>query len=290
MLTFREITPADREAMHAYFYTAQAHGSEYSFVNLYVWGEQQVCFVDGVPLIFSRFGSWMAYLYPLDKKFLPLLRQDAHERGIPFRLWGINTHEVSIFDVPEFSTNKARNSFDYVYDVERLCELKGKKLQSKRNHCNRFAAENPDFRIIPLTNDLIPMCREFTHRWYCEHEQTTDNDYSGEKRAIERVFAHYDEFHMEGLALFVKEELVAFCMGNRIRKDMFDVNYEKALVDIHGAYPTINRAFARYIAEKYPEIRWINREDDMGIEGLRKAKESYYPDLLLEKFVAEERP
>lgn len=288
MLTFREITPADRAAMHEYFYTAQGHGSEYSFVNLFVWGEQQVCYVDGTPLIFSRFGSWQAYLYPLDAEFIPLLRQDAHERGVPFRMWGINAQEVSAFDVPGFSVSKARNSFDYVYDIERLCELKGKKLQSKRNHCNRFAAENPDFRIVPLTQELLPQCVEFTKRWYAEHEAATDNDYAGEKRAIVRVFDHFAAFGMEGLALFVREELVAFCMGNRIRNDMFDVNYEKALVDIHGAYPTINRAFARCIAEKYPEVKWINREDDMGLEGLRKAKESYYPDVLLEKYVAEE--
>lgn len=289
MLTFREITPADREAMHEYFYRAEGHGSEYSFVNLYVWGEQQVCFVDGTPLIFSRFGSWQAYLYPLDERFIPILREDAHERGIPFRMWGINAEEATTF-ADDFDVKPTRNSFDYVYDIGRLCELKGKKLQSKRNHCNRFAAENPDFRIVPLTKELLPQCTEFTKRWYLEREATNDTDYSGEKRAIARVFEHFEAFCMEGLALFVRQELVAFCMGNRIRKDMFDVNYEKALVDIHGAYPTINRAFARFIAEKYPEIKWLNREDDMGIEGLRKAKESYYPDWLLEKFVAEERP
>ena len=288
MLTFKKITPADRDAMHEYFYRAHGHGSEYSFVNLYVWGEQQVCFIDGVPLIFSRFGSWQAYLYPLDTKFIPLLRRDAHERGITFRLWGINAKEAATLS-DDFDVKPARNSFDYVYDIGRLCELRGKKLQSKRNHCNRFAAENPDFRIVPLTKELLPQCVEFTKRWYREREATTDNDYSGEKRAIARVFDHFEDFRMEGLALLVKDELVAFCMGNRIRSDMFDVNYEKALVDIHGAYPTINRAFARYIAEKYSEIQWVNREDDMGIEGLRKAKESYYPDRLLEKFVAEER-
>lgn len=288
MLTFREITLADREAMHRFFYGAEGHGSEYSFVNLWVWGDQKVCFVDGTPLILSRFGSWQAYLYPLDTKFIPILQEDAKERGIAFRMWGIKNSEVALFD--GFEVAPSRNSFDYVYDIERLCSLRGKKLQAKRNHCNRFASENPDCKIVPLTKELLPVCREFTARWYYAHEAVNDIDYSGEKRAIARVFDHFEEANMEGLVLLIGGQIAAFSMGNRIRKDTFDVNYEKALADIHGAYPTINRAFACYIHEKYPEVQWLNREDDMGIEGLRKSKESYYPDLLLEKYVAEELP
>ncbi len=287
MLTFRDYTLEDREAVHRYFYSAKGHGSEYSFVNQLVWGDQKVCFVEGTPLILSRFGSWQAYLYPLDANLISILRDDAAARNIPFRMWGLNAEEAARLDPRDFSVKAARNSYDYVYEIERLCELRGKKLQSKRNHCNRFAAENPDCRIGPLTSEKIPLCREFTERWYRSHEAVNDIDYAGEKRAIETVFSNFDALGMEGLMLYAAGELVAFCMGNRIREDMFDVNYEKALADIHGAYPTINRAFARYIHEKYPAVRYINREDDMGIEGLRRAKESYHPDLLLEKFVAE---
>lgn len=288
MLTFKEITVADYEAMHNFFYQAEGHGSEYSFVNLFTWGEQKVCYVEGEPLIFSRFGSWQAYLFPRNPKHIALLREDARERGIVFRLWGINAAEAATLDVHDFSLSKARNSFDYVYEIDRLCELHGKKLQAKRNHCNRFAAENPDCRIEPLTMERIEACQEFAARWFAEHEAATGDDYAGEKRAIARVFDHFDQMKMEGLVLMTGESMAAFCMGNRIRNDMFDVNYEKALSDIHGAYPTINRAFACHIRTKYPEVQWINREDDMGLENLRKAKESYHPDLLLEKFVAEE--
>lgn len=87
--------------------------------------------------------------------------------------------------------------------------------------------------------------------------------------------------------LEVGGEVYAFCIGNQIRKDVFDVNFEKALPQINGAYAIINREFARHIREKYPDIRYLNREDDMGIEGLRRAKESYTPDILLEKYLAE---
>ena len=288
MLTFREISLADREAIGAYFYQAEGHGSECSFANLFAWGDQRVCYLDGTPLILSRFGTWQAYLFPLEPKYLPVLREDAHARGIPFRLWGLTAQEAASLDPRDFSVRAMRNSFDYVYEIERLCELRGKKLQAKRNHCNRFAAENPECQLLPLTQELLPLCREFTARWYYEHEQNNDTDYSGERLAISKAFDHFDSLQMEGLVLQTADGVVAFCMGNRIREDMFDVNYEKALADIHGAYPTINRAFACCIHQKYPEIRFINREDDMGIEGLRRAKESYHPDILLEKFLAEE--
>lgn len=82
--------------------------------------------------------------------------------------------------------------------------------------------------------------------------------------------------------------MVAFSMGNRIREDTFDVNYEKAVADVNGAYSIVNREFARLLRARYPELRFLNREDDMGIEGLRRAKESYAPDILLEKYLAEE--
>lgn len=109
-----------------------------------------------------------------------------------------------------------------------------------------------------------------------------------EQRAIGLAFDHFDALGMTGLVLEVEGEVVAFAMGNPIRPDMFDVNFEKARADMNGPYPMINREFARRIAET--PYRFLNREDDMGLEGLRRAKESYIPDLLLEKLLAEELP
>ena len=114
-------------------------------------------------------------------------------------------------------------------------------------------------------------------------------DMTEEQIAINKAFDHFDLLQMEGIALDTSDGVVAFSMGNRIREDTFGVNFEKALPEINGAYPMVNREFARRIHRQYPEIRFLNREDDMGIEGLRKAKESYYPDILLEKLTAEER-
>lgn len=293
MLNFRELSLSDRERIHSTFYRAAQHGSEFSFANLFFWGEQKVAFLGDAPVFLSRFGEHYTYPLPFfDLSLLPALREDAHERGIPFRLFGLTAQELEALNAlypQQFCAHPVRDSFDYVYDIDRLCDLHGKKLQAKRNHCNRFEEAYPDYRVVPLTPELLPRCREFTERWYATHAAGgAASDYAGERTAIARAFDHFDALHMEGIAIETGDGMVAFSMGNRIRDDTFDVNFEKADAGINGAYPIVNREFARLLRARYPELRFLNREDDMGIDGLRRAKESYSPDILLEKFLAEE--
>lgn len=294
MFDFREITCADRSLVHERFFALADHGSEFSFANLFFWGDQKLAFADGTPLVLSRFGEHYSYVVPVCPhwcELVPLLRADARERGIPFVLFGLNAREVEVLQArfpDEFSVRQVRNSFDYVYDIDRLAELHGKKLQSKRNHCNRFEAEHPDYRVSELTAERLDDCRAFTEHWYDAHAQYgVHDDYAGERHAIARAFDCFAELEMEGIVLETEAGVVGFSMGNRIRENVFDVNFEKALAEVNGAYPMVNREFARRLRERYPQVRYLNREDDMGIAGLRTAKESYFPDILLEKWLAE---
>lgn len=275
-------------------YRAADHGCEYSFANLFFWGEQQVAYVDGIPVFFSRFGSHYSYQLPMSgdmKKLIPLLWDDATRRKIPFRFFGIISRDQDMLEAlfpNAFRFFPVRDNFDYVYDINRLAELQGKKLQAKRNHCNRFLESYPDYKVFPLTQDLLPACRSFVEFWYEDHKNhSPEDDFEEERVAIARAFDHFDALGMEGIALEAGGRIVGFSMGNRIREDTFDVNFEKALPSVQGAYPMVNREFARLLRQRYPELRLLNREDDMGIEGLRKAKLSYHPDLLLEKLIAE---
>ncbi len=292
MLHFDTLTPAQYSLLHNSFWDAEGHGSEYSFSNLFFWGDQRLCSQFDRPLILSRFGDWSAYLYPRTTDFLEDIAEDAKQRGVPFRFWGLTRKEADELEARfpgRFCIRPMRNSFDYVYDIARLCELKGKKLQAKRNHCNRFLQDHPDYRVVPLTPELLPLCRQFTEQWYRSHaEQNLDGDYEKEKIAISRAFDHFTTLRFHGIMLWDGDQLMGFSMGNQIREDTFDVNFEKALPHVNGAYPMVNREFARHIHAHFPAIRFLNREDDMGIEGLRRAKESYYPDILLEKYLAEE--
>lgn len=296
MLNFRKILPEDREVIHNNLSARAGHGCEYSFVNLFLWADQTVAFLGETPLFFCRYGDWTSYLFPQCediKEAVDVLYADAKERGVRFRLFGASPDEaaaVEAFYPQRFSARSMRDSFDYVYDIERLAGLRGRKLQAKRNHCNHFEQTYPDWRVLPLTKELLPRCVEFTQAWYEEHRDAHPYaDLSEEKAAMQKAFRCFEELRMEGIALETRDGIVAFSMGNRIREDTFDVNFEKAHPEINGAYPIVNREFARLIRSRYPEVKYLNREDDMGVEGLRRAKESYYPDLLLEKIVLEER-
>lgn len=296
MLDFRKLLPAEREVIHNNLSAAPGHGCEYSFVNLFLWADQTVAFWNATPLFFCRYGEWTAYLVPQCedlKEAVNLLRDDARERGVRFRLFGATPAEAEALEAlypQRFQRRTTRDSFDYIYDIERLCDLRGRKLQAKRNHCNHFEQTYPDYRVLPLTKELLPRCVDFTQAWYEEHRDAHPySDMSEEKAAMQKAFRYFKELRMEGIMLETQEGIVAFSMGNRIREDTFDVNFEKAFAEINGAYPMVNREFARLIRRRYPEVRYLNREDDMGVEGLRRAKESYYPDLLLEKIVLEER-
>lgn len=296
MLDFHPVTLADEDILRPFLYRADGYGAEASFATIFLWGEQNVALFEGEPVILSKFTS-ESYAFPgcnRDlKATIEAFLEDAKDRGFPCRVFGLLESDVarmeSLFP-GRFHYRPVRNSFDYIYEIDHLADLHGKKLQAKRNHCNHFEEAYPDYRLLPLDAALLPRCRAFTESWYAAHlERGEEEDFAGERIAIGKAFDHFDALGLEGLALEVGGEIFAFCMGSRIRKDTFDVHFEKAQPEINGAYAMINREFARSIRERYPEVRYLNREDDMGIEGLRRAKESYTPDILLEKYLAEEK-
>ena len=237
--------------------------------------------LDGVKLSFER-------------EAIEAIRADAAERGNPMRLRSLTNEtraELEALYPGKFEFTACRNSYDYIYTVEELSELHGKKLQSKRNHCNRFEDEFPDWFTAPITVENLPQCHEMLRIWYETHEPAVNaqelDQLQLEKAALQRAFDHFDELEMDGLLLSDGERIIAFSMGSRMNRDYYDVGFEKAFPDVNGAYAMINREFSRMIAEKYPEVRFLNREDDMGSEGLRRAKESYQPTVLLEKYTAD---
>lgn len=296
MLEFIPITQEHQQKIQQNLYLADGYGCEYSFVNLFLWGDQRMAQFGDTPVFLTRYGKWTSYLLPQCEDrpaALRALQSDAHERGIPFRVFGLTAGDKDMLEAAfpgVFRFRSLRDSYDYVYDITRLTDLRGRKLQAKRNHCNLFEKAYPDYRVLPLDETTLPRCREFARQWYEEYQSMHPySDLSEEQAALGKAFDCFAPLQMEGIAIDTSEGIVAFSMGNRIRKDTFGVNFEKALAEINGAYPMVNREFARRIHAAYPEIRFLNREDDMGIEGLRRAKESYYPDMLLEKIVAEER-
>lgn len=293
MLNFRKIIPADRPILEPYLRSAGNRACEDTFPYLCLWGEQNVCTDYDVPLIFGTVDHVTSYALPLrgDRAALiELLRRDAQARGIPFRLYCLLKDDLDLFETAfpgRFRFLPVREYYDYIYSIDRLCDLHGKSLQSKRNFCNRFEAEHPDYRLLPLTGDLLPRCAAFTSLWYERHGESGE-DYREEQTALERAFADFDALGLEGAVIEDGGMILAYAIGSRISDDTFGIHFEKAMADVPGAYPIINREYARSIRKRHPDVRLLNREDDMGLPGLRKAKESYQPDILLEKWLAEE--
>ena len=230
------------------------------------------------------------YLYPAGcgdiRPVLERIIADSRREGKPLVFRSLTDETKAQLEAlypGRFCYVEDRDAFDYLYEIDTLAELPGRKLQSKRNHINRFVESWPNWYTKVITPHNLHVCEKLAEKWYESH-----HDSAADRRALTKALEHYEALEFEGLLLYAEEgRPVGFSMGNRISADTFDVNFEKAFADIQGAYPLVNREFARYVRDRHPEIRYLNREDDMGIEGLRKAKESYHP-IFLVKYVATE--
>lgn len=291
MIDFQPLELGRKAEYEKYLMCGIARGCEYSFVNLYLWGRQTAAIVHGQFVAFAQFNRRSVYLYPAgcgDKKAaLEAVMEDAKQRGISCRFTGL-THddcaELERLFPGKFRYHFDRDSFDYIYDIHDLADLKGKKLQRKRNHLNRFRQDHPDCVFEPITDENLPQVERMVSRWYELRQQEDPHaDYQMEKVALGKALCQRNELGFEGLVLKENGEVLAMTMGSRHNADTFDIHFEKALDRLDNAYGAINNAFAKYLREKYPSIRWLNREEDMGLEGLRKAKLSYYPDHMIEK-------
>ena len=294
MIQFGRMTLAQKDAYNSILFSQPTRGCEYSFANLYFWGRQQVAFLHDCVAVFSHFYGKSVYPYPIgsgDKKaVLEAIIQDSRKRGIPCRITGMtedDRKELETLFPDKFHIRSVRDSFDYVYDINDLADLRGRKFQKKRNHVNRFRAEHPDFEVVPLTSCNLSAAQLMVDDWYRQRMQTDpEGNYLLENLALARCFQNFGGLGMEGIMLKEGDRVIAMTMGSRMSGDTFDIHFEKAREDVDGAYAAVNCEFARYLRLKYPDVLYLNREDDLGLEGLRKAKLSYNPHHLVEKYWA----
>ncbi|MBQ4043839.1 MAG: DUF2156 domain-containing protein [Clostridia bacterium] len=290
-IDFAHITLQDRELYESYLAQEGERGCEFSFANLYLWGRQKFAVVHGHIVLFSQFDRRSVYPWPLghgDKKaVLDCILEDAQIRGIPCRITGLGEQEQQLLHQlypGRFCYHCDEASFDYVYDIHDLADLPGKKYHGKRNHLNRFRQAYPHYSVLPLSESTAPLARQMLAQWYeTKLRQNPDADFLMEKAALEKALRDFAALEMEGLLLMNGEEVLGFTMASRLSPDTFDVHFEKARADVQGAYPAINCEFARYLRDKYPEVRFLDREEDMGLEGLRRAKRSYCPHHMIKK-------
>ena len=291
MIPFQPIRIEDKKRFEPFFSEDLELGCGHSFANLFLWGRQQAAIVENHLVLFSHFNCRSVYPYPVGsgekKPVLDAIIADARERKIPCRLIGLNENDKQVLNElypGRFRMHTDRDSYDYVYEINALADLKGRKYHSKKNHLNRFRELYPDAVAEPLRDSNLSAVKSMLGAWYkARLEEAPDRDLQLEQAAIEKALCYYKELGLETLVLQNNGEVVAFTMGSRINRNTFDVHFEKARADIDGAYTAINCYFANYLREKYPEVLFLNREEDMGIEGMRKAKLSYHPHHMIVK-------
>lgn len=294
MINFQNIELNDKKLYNEYSYQNKPKGCEYSFGNLFLWGIQKIAFLHNHAVLYSRFDNYCFYPFPVgtgDKKaVLDAIFEDAKERGVCPCINGLNEEEKNLMETlypNQFYFHANRNGYDYVYDINDLADLKGRKLHRKRNHLKHFKKLHPNYKVTPITPENLSKARSFVSEWYkTKLSEHPEGDYHHEQAALEKAFTFYKDLEMEGLLLEENDEILGFTMASPLSPDTFDVHFEKARGDIVGAYTTINSEFANYIRTKYPQFKFLDREEDMGIPGLRKAKMSYFPHHLVKKYRA----
>lgn len=294
MIEFRPVRLEDRATIERFTMSSDITNCDLSFANMFCWQEvyhSAWAIVDGFLVI--RFhidgGDRLGYMQPVGEgdcaRIIPALREDAHAHGQRLRIIGLTDRGremIRQMHIGLFAFESDRALEDYVYAADDLRNLPGRRYQPKRNHINRFMAEYPDYRYEELTPDRFDECMQLEREWRRNHEGHT-SELCAEQRAMQRAFAHFAELGMTGGCIYVGERMVAFTYGSAVNDHTFDTHVEKADTDYDGAFTVINCLFARHLPERFT---LINREEDLGIEGLRRAKLSYHPAVIQHKFTA----
>jgi hypothetical protein len=294
MVNFKQITLSDKKDIDACFEGNTYRACDFSFANLYAWNARfKTVFSIENKTIFLRFqdlDGQQYYMMPVGKMPLSeafgLMMKDAEENRIPFQMKGVSNEmwENIQREIPgKFRRLPDRNNDEYIYFSEKLIRLSGKKLQSKRNHINRFKADNPDWEYFPLTSESeLDECAAMLDRWEDVNPVNTDLSRRYDYIATKIMLENFSYLQLRGGALRVNGKIAAFTIGEPLTADTFVVHVEKAFGDMNGAYTMINQQFIEHEASGFT---YINREEDMGKENLRKAKLSYHPDILLEESI-----
>ena len=286
-IEFHPVTVADKPLFEYYMLGAEEQNCDLNFANIFCWSttyHSEVAEVEGFLVIRFDNGGVKSYMQPVgwgDKRVvLELLREDTFALRTPLRLYGLSAEWRKFLEEnypSEFAFDAPRSLCDYIYRTSDLAQLQGRRYQPKRNHLNHFVARYK-WHAEPLSVDNIKDCIALYNKWLSGRE-LGEAEFA-EQQALYCAFENFDALGLRGLVLYADGATVAFSYGTPISRTTFCTHIEKHDSSVDGAATMINRLMAQSLEE---EFEFINREDDLGLEGLRFAKMSYHPALLLDK-------
>ena len=283
---------SDKEWVSGILRKSKRFGCEYSFGNIYMWSPPYGTRITRYKDFFlakSISHKITGYAFPVGNgdtaEVIHEIMQDSAENNTPFVFYNATEEDIQLLksEFPnQFHITYQRGDSDYIYSVGELMELRGKKFHAKRNHIS-FFEKNYNWSYEEITRDNINDCLHFNDEWGLKNSERNLKHIEREKIAIERAFNNFFELDLKGGILRIDGRVVAYTVGEPINDEVFCVHIEKALADVRGAYPMINREFVRHAMSNY---KYVNREEDLDLEGLRKAKLSYNPVFLCDKYAA----
>ena len=287
---FKVMELADKDLIDRYLQNEQPSVSELTFTNLFMWRHYYR------PLWFESDGVLFILARPLDKPpfaFYPLGAGNKMEATRQLlELWkGLDLeHPVigradtafsQLFqDSPAFRVTENRDQADYVYLSEDLARLAGRKMHKKKNHFNYFI-KNYEFQTRQLDKNLVHQALELQESWCQLRECAQDPGLHNEDQAVYEALSHFEKLDFQGVAILIEGKVEAFGFGERLNDETAVFHVEKANPEIRGLYVALTRQMTETLFSGY---KYINREQDLGVEGLREAKKSFQPDHLVEKY------
>lgn len=291
MLNFKPLELSDRDILDKYLVPYRFNTCEYSFINLFIWRrgcDIQYAIKDDVLIIKKiDFDGSYHFMQPINytkenlKDIVKLLLEEKERMELDFLFK--DAEEEFMKELIEIYGDKVeyeedRDNFDYIYDSEKLMTLSGKSLHGQKNHYNYFVKNN-QFYVKEFDSDTIKQAMMAAREW-C-HKNECKGYLLYELRAIEELLKNKDKLDYKGIAVYVNDKVAAFTIGEKVTDDMAVIHIEKADTEIRGLYAYINRTF---VQNYFSDVKYINREQDLGIEGLRKAKTGYNPVKLEKKY------
>lgn len=272
-------------------------GSDLAFANIYLLKDKYNIEISNYKdFLIRRYhgkGSRDGYTFPVGEgnveKAFKELEADAAQRGERLRLAFVTQRQREWLEKTHpgrFTFTEDPGDADYIYAAEDLAMLSGKLYHKKKNHVSKFMREYPDMRYEELGHCNLEDAAAVEDAWYYDHQQEEDSSQLLEYNSIKEGLNYFDELGMRGGIIYVDGVPCAMTMASQINDGAMDVHFEKSVGEyaMNGGYAAINNLFAKSVGS----VAWLNREEDINIEGLRKAKQSYHPRILLKKYCAVE--
>ena len=294
-IVWKELSLADKELINSYYDREPVRNCEFTFANNILWKpyyEVHYAIVED-SLVFRSGDGGLSVSFPLGasdlKAAVDALAEWFAGEDLPFKIHLVSPEQFARLEElwpGRFEITYNRDEADYVYEREHLINLSGKKYHGKKNHCNKFRSLYPDWCYEPIHSGNVEECKVMARRWWEMNDDHEGGEKEEEIQVTMQALEMMEELDLVGGLLRAEGQVVAFAVGEPCGKDMFVVHFEKAFSDVQGAYSMINQQFTEHAMNGYT---YVNREDDAGAEGLRRAKLSYHPVFLMEMGLVAEK-